>query len=129
MPFDAAFNDCVQAAENASLQISGAEARTRAAIDDWKYLKEFERQVELHMRDESFQDLPGLKLGRDRLPDFHRLTVGPWRGIFLIKTDPTQVVGLVFSKLPHHLEQRLNEIADRYLKKGTQNTDDLTTGE
>ena len=117
-PIENAIAACMQAFEAASERIAGAEARMRAAIDDLASLRAFIDAVESHMRAGSFHELPGFRRGRERLEGFRQLTVGPWRGVFLVDAAGTTVVGLVFSRHPHRLEERLGEIADRYRAGG-----------
>ncbi len=56
----------------------------------------------------------GSSEGGQTLIGFHHLTVGPWRGVFLVAVSADQVIALVFSKAPHHLEERLDEVTARY---------------
>ena len=116
-PFDGALTAAVQAFLVAAATVSGAEARTRAATNELNSLHEFDAAVEAHMRAKSFHDLPGYKRGRERLNGIHHMTVGPWRGVFLVSADGTQVIALVFSKFPHSLENRLDEVVEAYRTK------------
>ena len=116
-PIESAIETCKQAFVAASAKVSGAEVRTRAATEDLESLKAFGDAVEARMRAKSFHDLPGLKRGRERLEGFHQLTVGPWRGVFLVNADGTAVIALVFSKFPHSLESRLDEVVEPYRTK------------
>lgn len=116
-PLEAAIESCTRAFTQASRKVRGAEARTRAAIADLKTLEAFIAAVSERMRSRSFHELPGLKRGGERIPGLHSLTVDPWRGVFLVDADETGVVALVFSRAPHALEERFDEIADRYRSK------------
>ncbi|TGD64480.1 hypothetical protein EYC08_09360, partial [Tabrizicola sp. WMC-M-20] len=40
----------------------------------------------------------------------HHLTVGPWKGVFLIDPDGVLAIGLVFSKAPHNFLDRVQEL-------------------
>lgn len=113
-PLDEAIESCVRAFKDASRKVHGAEARTRAALRDLKDLDTFAARVAERARTRTFGDLPGLKRGHERLPGLHSLTVGPWRGIFLVDAEQDNVIALVFSRSPHTLENRLDEIVAGY---------------
>jgi hypothetical protein len=114
-PLFEAPESCIAAFYAASSHVKGAEARVRQAIDDLKSLEDFNAALEWRMRTRTFHDLPRLKRGGGKLRGFHQLTVGSWRGVFLVGRDRDNVIALVFSKHPHRLEQRLGEISARYL--------------
>ena len=116
-----AIADCIAAFKAAAKTVRGAEARTRAALADIDRLREFNEEVARHLEDRSFRDLPGVRRDQYTLDALHQLTVGPWRGVFLVRPDGTEVIALVFSKHPHDLEQRLDEIAGRYRSVSDEN--------
>ena len=105
---------CKAAFMSAAQKVKGAEAKTQAAIADLRSLREFREQVAAHLDQKSFKNLPGVKRGRERVAALHQLTVGPWRGVFLVRPDGSEVIGLVFSKHPHDLGKRLDEVTRRY---------------
>lgn len=109
-----AIANAIQAFKDASKQVRGSEARVRAALDDLEALDGFVARIGELLEKRGFQDLPGLIQEGKRLRGFHHLTVGPWRGVFLISNDGGKVIALVFSKVPHALEARLDEIAGRH---------------
>ena len=111
-PLDQAIEACRQAFVAASATVLGAEARVRAALNDFNDLKAFRDAVAVHLRAGSFRDLPGFR--REGLNGFHHLTVGPWRGVFLVSNDGSEVIGMVFSKYPHHLGGHFVEVAKSY---------------
>jgi hypothetical protein len=113
-PLEAASAACVAGLRAAAKTVKGAEARTRAALDDLESLEQFQIALQTRMRERSFHILPGLRRGRDVIHGAHVLTTGPWRAIFLVDDRETMVVGLIFSKYPHDLERRFDEIAANY---------------
>lgn len=115
-PLDAALAECTRALADAGKKIRGAQRRADAALDDLESLEQFIDEVNRLLRDRSFHDLPGF---RSEDPRLRSLSVGPWRGIFLVSPDGSLVIGLVFSKQPHELEQRLHELVAGYAKQPT----------
>ncbi|MDE8652826.1 hypothetical protein [Novosphingobium album (ex Liu et al. 2023)] len=108
--------DSVAAFKDASRKVKGAEARLSAVLADLQALDVFAASVGKLIASRGFQDLPGFRRGRERFEGFHALTVGPWRGVFLVSRDGAHVAGIVFSRAPHALEGRLAEIAAAYRK-------------
>lgn len=98
----------------AARHVKGSEARVKAALDDWDSLNEFKRAVETCMQTAAFHELPGLRRGKEALGGLRQLNKGPWRGVFLVDQTGLGVIGLVFSKEPHDLRPRLEEIAAPY---------------
>ena len=123
-PLDEAFACCRKAFATAVPPVKGAEARTRAILNRLDALKRFIAEVEERTRDASFQALPGFYREGARLRGYHHLTVGPWRGIFLVDDSGLSVLGAVFSKEPHDLGIRLEELAERYRNAGANEDDD-----
>lgn len=113
-PLDAALPAWVEQYKRASAIVKGAEPRVRAALDDWRHLKEFIAEVDHRMNTRSFHELPRFLDAGASIQGLHKLTTGPWRGVFLIGADESDVVALVFSKQPHDLEGRLNELVSGY---------------
>ncbi|MEX2481942.1 MAG: hypothetical protein WD928_13885 [Gammaproteobacteria bacterium] len=122
-----AIEQCRQAFIGASRCVRGAEQRLRAAIDDYAALEALGKEVERRLRESSFHELPGMVDGRERLHGLHYLEQGPWRGVFLVSADGTQVVGLLFSRQPHALDVRLDEIANAYRRRPGRADDDAST--
>lgn len=112
--FDAAVADAFDAFNAAPEPVLGAEARTRAATTDLVSLRAFEKALQVHVRNRSFRELPGMMRGRERLEAYHKLTIGPWRGVFLVRPDGSEAIGVLFSRHPHNVESRLEEIIRRY---------------
>jgi hypothetical protein len=117
-PLDRALAACVAQYKLASATVKGAEARVRAALDDLKYLREFIAEVEHRMNTRSFHELPRFLRGGEGIHGLHKLTAGPWRGVFLVGAQESDVVALVFSKQPHDLGSRLNELVSGYQTAG-----------
>ena len=113
-PLDEAIAACNRAFAAAGRTVDGAEERSRIATDDAASLICFIDSVETHVRARTFHSLPVLTWRNDRLDRVHALEVGPWRGIFLVSPDALVVIGLIFSRHPHKMESRLDEIAALY---------------
>jgi hypothetical protein len=122
-----AIADCIADFRRASEVVKGAEARVKAATDAWKDLEAFMSEIQRLLEGRAFQTLPKLKQGQDRLDGFHHLTIGPWRGIFLVSPDGAYVAGLVFSREPHELGPRLLEVAGAYQKAAKPETEEAKT--
>jgi hypothetical protein len=115
-----AIADCVEAFKRASTPVMGAEARLHAALTDLKAMNQFVAEVDRLIENQAFQTLPGFKRGRERFDGYHQLTVGPWRGVFLVSRDGSNVVALLFSRHPHALEARLRELSEPYMRDTNQ---------
>lgn len=109
-PLDFAVNEVVEAVLSAGNPIRGAEPRVRIALDEKIDLDSFISQITELLEGHGFRDLPQVFQKSRAVPNCHHLTVGPWRGIFLVDPSNEFVVALVFSKEPHQLEQRLDEL-------------------
>lgn len=95
-------------------KVAGAEAALRAAMNDFKALDTFTKTVETHIEAASFHNLPVLRKWGRRIPGLHQLTCEPFRGVFLIGDDPQDVTALLFSRKPHDVSTRLNELVVSY---------------
>lgn len=113
-PLDIAINEITKAVFSAGYPVHDSAQRVGVALDEEKVLKSFVSQIAELLKTNGFRDLPQLFQGSQPVPKCHHLTVGPWRGIFLVEPSVEYVVALVFSKEPHHLEGRLNEIVNKY---------------
>ncbi len=113
-PLDFAVNEVVEAVLSASNPIRGAESRVRIALGEKNVLESFISQITKLLEGHGFRDLPKLFQESRAVPNCHHLTVGPWRGIFLVDPSSEFVVALVFSKEPHQLEQRLDELVEKH---------------
>ena len=116
-PYDRALAEIKSAWREASATVNGAEARTNAALRDLKDLKAFVDEVANRLEAASFQELPRVTDRNEPIDGSYALTVGPWRGVFLVSQDGTKVVALAFSKEPHEFEPRLGEIVANYHKE------------
>ena len=114
VPRQAAIDAAVTAFKEASAKVKAAEARISAALCDLQSLDAFAVRIGELIASREFQTLPGFKRGRERFEGFHALSVGPWRGVFLVSRDGANVAGILFSRDPHALEGRLVEIAAAY---------------
>lgn len=113
-PLDEAWAASVRAAIAAGVVVHGAEARIRAALDERDALLRFVARIGELLRSEAFIDLPRQRRGTQIVPYCHHLTVGPWRGVFLVDPAGELVVALLFSKAPHRLDERLGELVLQY---------------
>lgn len=109
-PFLAAFDETVAALEDAGGTVSGAGLRTKTAKRDLDDLKRFKEEVAGHLRAGMLARLPSLRTAYRRIRHCHHLTVGPWKGVFLIDPDGVLAIGLVFSKAPHNFLDRVQEL-------------------
>lgn len=111
-PLEAAIAAAVAEVHKAADPVAGAEARVRKALDEKADLEAFCARLTQTMRSGAFVDLPRLRDRRWRpLPNCHHLTVGPWRGVFLVKRDENVAIAILFSKAPHDLSRRVGELA------------------
>lgn len=110
-PREQALAGAMAAFRTASTPVKGAEARVYAALSELRSLREFSNRVARLMETRGFSALPELVHNGNRLHGLRHLTVGPWRGVFLVGDDPAIVVALLFSRAPHDLTDRLDEIA------------------
>lgn len=106
-PYAKAIDDVEAALIAVGERVLGAADRGDRAKRDRDDLLEWGRRLEETIRDRCFIDLPRLRRGFRRIPHFHHLTVGAWRGIFLVSKEADTAVGLIFSKAPHDYEDRL----------------------
>lgn len=113
-PLEKALEESVSALIAAGVAVHGSEARTRAALDERKALYDFVARISELLRIEGFVDLPRQRRGTQIVPCCHQLNVGPWRGVFLLDPAGELVVALVFSKAPHRLDDRLDELVQKY---------------
>ena len=109
-----AIAECVQAFHEGSKKVTGAEERLNNALTDLQALEDFAREVRRLIEQRAFQNLPQLSRPGTRLDGYHHLTVGPWRGIFLVQRGGASVAAILFSKDPHALQGRISEISERY---------------
>jgi hypothetical protein len=100
-PFEAASDHCTRALGAATRTVKDAERRVAAALNDRKALEKFSKRVAELIRKRDFQSLPTLG---PELAGYHQLTVGPWRGVFLVSADGAYVAGMLFTQAPHKLE-------------------------
>lgn len=114
VPRREAIAECVNAFGNASKKVKGAEARLNAAIADLEAIDTFGKEVERLIGSRAFLTLPEFKRDGRRVEGFHHLTVGPWRGVFLVDSGGADVAAILFSREPHALESRLGEVMQAY---------------
>ncbi len=113
-PLGIAIDEVVEAVLAAGIPIRGAESRVRIALGEKNVLESFISQITKLLEGHGFRDLPKLFQESRAVPNCHHLTVGPWRVIFLVDPSSEVVVALVFSKEPHQLEQRLDELVEKH---------------
>lgn len=113
-PRQQALVDCVAAFKAAAKPVRGAEARVAAALADLKAIEAFMIEVGRLIEADAFRSLPEFKRGRERFDGYHQLTVAPWRGVFLVSRDGVGIVAMIFSRHPHALERRFEEITAPY---------------
>lgn len=116
-PLDRAVDDAVDAVVDAGDPVDGASARAQAALNDKRDLETFVERVGDLIDRAGFSDLPRLRRAGRVLPHCHVLTVGPWRGVFLADPAGDFAVALVFSKAPHAMDDRLDELVAHYRRQ------------
>ena len=118
-----AWERCIEAYINAGSPVAGANARVAQAADDLRTLDAFGRELARLTEARAFHDLPQVRNGRERVEGFHSLTIGPWRGIFLVDRGGTGVIAVLFSRHPHDVGARLMEVVSRYHEGKTEEGD------
>ena len=117
-PYQRVLAEAITAWEKASTPIKGAEARTRAAKTALDQLKAFNDEIAHRLEKQLFNELPTLKASDPRIDAMYSLTVGPYRGVFIVRPDGTEVIALAFSKAPHDPTEHLIAAARRYFESG-----------
>lgn len=118
-PYLRAPDETKQAFLDAGRTVDGANARAEEARRALEDLLQFREKLIQVTRDKSFARLPRLRSSWLRRPikHYHHLTVGVWRGIFLVAPDGSAAVGVVFSREPHDFLNRLDELRDRHANR------------
>jgi len=113
-PLDRAIDAAVDTVIAAGLLVRGSAARVCAALQEKQDLETFVARVGDLLAARGFADLPRLRRAGRVVPHCHALRVGPWRGVFLVDPAGEFAVGLLFSKAPHLLDDRLDELVRRH---------------
>jgi hypothetical protein len=98
----------------AGATVKGAEERTRAAQVALQQLRTFNAEIARLLETKTFHELPRFKDRGRPIADLHVLNVGPYRGVFIVRPDGTEVIALVFSEAPHDMASRVTEVAKQY---------------
>lgn len=112
--YEKAFKNTTMMLEIAGRKVRGASERAEKAKLDLDDLRTFRDEVARHLREGTFDTLPPLRNWFRRIQDCHHLTVGPWKGIFLVRSHNEPVIGLIFSKSPHNFLTRLHELSNKH---------------
>lgn len=115
-PLERAIFESERAVVDAGRTVRGAAARAEQAQRERDHLRQWNERVTNVIKYERFSELPRLREGFRRIPYTHHLTVGPWRGVFLVSEETGIAIGLVFSKEPHDLGDRLGELAAKRIE-------------
>tara|TARA_R110000824_G_scaffold3234_4_gene15113 strand:+ start:29627 stop:30115 length:489 start_codon:yes stop_codon:yes gene_type:complete len=117
-PRDRTISEAVSALIGAGRKVRGASKGSEALQRDIEDLKEFDRRLEDLVRTGEFNSLPILrnKFWR-RIANCRHLTVGPWRGVFLVDSGGSAVAGMLFSHEPHDFYDRLDELLGTHLAR------------
>jgi hypothetical protein len=86
------------------------ESSLHAILDDTRAFAEFDERMQQMTKGNSFDELPRFR--RD-LPNVHHLTVGPWRGVFLVSSRVRFVYGIIFTKSPHAVTEDFKAMLER----------------
>lgn len=113
-PLERAIEESVAAVIDASTPVRGAENRVAIALEQKKDLQEFDRRIQELLEHRAFVGLPRFHRRGRVVPNLHQLTVGVWRGVFLVDPKGEFAVALLFSKAPHRLDDRLDELVRKH---------------
>jgi hypothetical protein len=113
-PLDRAIDEAVRAVLAAGNPVRGSENRVARALQEKKDLESFVEATGRHLENRSFAGLPRFRRKGQAIAHCHQLTIGVWRGVFLVDPKGAFVVGLLFSKEPHRLDDRLDELVRRH---------------
>lgn len=117
-PYDRAPQDARLAFLDAGRTVEGANARAEEAERAIEDLLLFRKQLTGLIRDQGISRLPRLRgAWRRRIEHYHHLSVGVWRGLFLVATDGSAAVAVIFSRAPHDYMDRLDELRSRHANK------------
>lgn len=117
-PYLASLNEARSEFANAGRRVKGANARAEKAHRALEALKHFRNEVTLMRREENFEQLRRLRdLYWRPIGFFRHLTIGEWRGIFLVGPASAVVVCAAFSRKPHNYHERLGELQARHESK------------
>ena len=109
-PYDQAQKDVSAACKNPARTVHGSANRADNAELAAGFLKQFADRVDKLIKDGSFDELPRLRRGFQRVTYFRHLTVGMWRGVFLVSPENNAAIALIFSREPHDYVERLDEL-------------------
>ena len=112
-PYNMAKKNVIDACQSAAKLVKGSANRTEKAEWDAQCLRQFWDELKQRHKDGSFAELPGLRRGWRSIPHCHYLTVGIWRGIFVVSPETDSALALVFTREPHSYLDRLNELEFR----------------
>ncbi len=113
-----ALDEAREAFREAGRMVKGANARAEQAQRALEDLLLFRKEFIRITREKSFSRLPRLRgMWRRPIQHYHHLTVGAWRGLFLVAPDDSAAVGVVFSRDPHDYLDRLDELKDKHAGK------------
>lgn len=116
-PLRNAIDEAFEAVLNAGYPVVGSEERVRIALDEKRDLEKFSSSITKLLKRRGFVNLPKVRHGSETLSKCHQSDVGPWRGIFLVDSPSELVVALLFSKAPHRLDSRLDELVQKHTPK------------
>ena len=116
-PLDAEMAVCTKVLGTPVRKIAGSEAALHAAMRDFKSLEAFNKSVETHLENATFNDLPVVRNWGRRMAGLHQLHCGPFRGVFLVGEKSKVVAALLFSRKPHDVSKRLHELVADYRAK------------
>ena len=112
-----AFEEADEELVRSGVTVAGAARRAEKAKQDIDDLRLFRSKLAHLLRTGSVHSLPGLRTAARRVPNCHHLTVGPWRGIFVVDPGNELTVGLIFSKTPHTLIDKIAELYEEAAQK------------
>lgn len=117
-PYDRAPQEARQAFIDAGRTVEGANARAEEAERAIGDLLLFREQLAGLIRDKGFSRLPRLRgAWLRRIEHYRHLSVGVWRGLFVVAADGSAAVAVIFSRAPHDYMDRLDELRIKHANK------------
>jgi hypothetical protein len=103
-PLETALATALQDVLTAGFPVIGAVDRVEAALARKHDLDAFIERVGDLLQARAFAALPELRHPTIPLRSLHQLTIGPWRGVFLVEPGGDEVIALLFTREPHETD-------------------------
>lgn len=117
-PFDAERARVIKALKEPLATSGDADAILARRYADKEALNAFTEALAQRQDRGTFWGLPGIQTGTlSRSTRYKILEKGPYRGIFLVDRASNTAVGLIFSKAPHDLHDRIPQVGARWSQR------------